>query len=90
MELVQHARPEALPACSAYKLCQQCVTICTLLHVQVTLEVLDANDNSPVFSSDLVVFQTAENQTAPLEIGSVVATDVDEGNLSNMACNHST
>ena len=64
------------------------MTICTLLHVQVTLGVLDANDNSPVFLSDLVVFQTAENQMAPLEIGSVVVTDVDEGNLSNMAGNH--
>ena len=53
----------------------------------MTLGVLDANDNGPEFSSDLVVFQSAENQTAPLEIGSVVATDMDEGNLSNMTGN---
>lgn len=56
-----------------------CCDVFYIVPLQVTLGVLDANDNGPVFSSDLVVFQTAENQTAPVEIGSVVATDVDEG-----------
>ncbi len=41
---------------------------------------LDDNDNAPEFLSDLLVFTTEENQTAPVEIGSVEAVDRDEGN----------
>lgn len=40
---------------------------------------LDTNDNSPEFPSDLVVFSVPENQTAPYVIGTVQATDLDEG-----------
>ena len=46
--------------------------------MQVTLRVLDANDNSPEFPSDLVEFSVPENQTVPLTVGTVMATDVDE------------
>ena len=51
----------------------------TTYTTQVTIRVLDANDNEPEFSSDLVVFSVAENQTAPFPVGAVVATDMDEG-----------
>lgn len=41
------------------------------------------NDNDPMFTTDLVVFSVAENQTVPFVIGSVPpATDEDAGKYS--------
>lgn len=40
---------------------------------------LDINDNEPEFTSDLYVFSVVENRTAPVAVGSVMATDNDEG-----------
>ena len=42
---------------------------------------LDANDNSPVFQSELYVFDVVENNTETTVVGSVLAEDQDEGEL---------
>ncbi len=52
--------------------------------VQVTLRVLDSNDNLPEFQADLLAFTVPENQTAPYTVGTVVATDIDEGDIAIM------
>ena len=43
------------------------------------MRVLDANDNSPMFQSELYVFDVVENNTEVLTVGSVFAEDQDEG-----------
>lgn len=48
-------------------------------YVQVTLRVLDVNDNSPEFPSELVLFEIPENETAPYPVDSVQASDLDDG-----------
>ena len=49
--------------------------------MQVTLRVLDSNDNRPEFPADLLVFSVPENQTAPYTVGTVQATDRDQSKL---------
>lgn len=46
---------------------------------QVTLRVLDENDNNPEFVSSVHLFTVFENQTAPVTVGTILATDRDEG-----------
>ena len=43
------------------------------------MRVLDANDNSPMFQSELYVFDVVENNTEVLTVGAVFAEDQDEG-----------
>ena len=40
---------------------------------------LDQNDNIPVFVADLYPFSVRENETAPLDVGAVLAEDRDAG-----------
>lgn len=47
---------------------------------------LDTNDNRPEFVSDLFVFTVTENITAPVPVGSVEATDSDEGQFHARGC----
>ena len=47
--------------------------------IQITVRVLDVNDNDPVFESALYTFSVTENTTAPLNVGTVTATDRDQG-----------
>ena len=57
-------------------------TVCScsaMLSLQVTVRVLDANDSLPVFVSSVRRFTVSENQTAPVTVGTVPATDRDEG-----------
>lgn len=49
------------------------------LYMQVTVRVLDTNDNGPVFQSELYVFAIPENSTESPVVGSVLAEDRDEG-----------
>ena len=51
----------------------------TLVAPQVTIRVLDENDNGPEFVSSVHLFRVSENQTAPVAVGTVLATDRDEG-----------
>ncbi|CAC5404679.1 unnamed protein product [Mytilus coruscus] len=50
--------------------------------VRLTVEVLDANDNSPEFSQQLYTFALPEDVTVNTVIGVVKATDKDSGNNS--------
>lgn len=43
---------------------------------------LDTNDNAPEFTAEFSVFSIGENLTAPVEVGSVEATDADEGQFN--------
>lgn len=43
------------------------------------MRVLDANDNSPAFQSELYVFDVFENNTETTAVGTVLAEDRDEG-----------
>ncbi|XP_050393418.1 protocadherin Fat 1 isoform X2 [Patella vulgata] len=57
------------------------------LHVRetmVTVNIRDTNDNSPVFSQTIFDFYIPENVTSRLDIGSVTATDADEGPNSKL------
>ncbi|XP_028314891.1 protocadherin alpha-8-like [Gouania willdenowi] len=45
----------------------------------IHLDVLDVNDNSPLFTSSPYIFYVAENNIAGLPIFAVCATDADEG-----------
>ena len=55
-------------------------TVCSpVVLPQATLRVLDANDSLPVFASSVHQFTVSENQTAPVTVGTVPATDRDEG-----------
>ena len=47
--------------------------------LQVTIRVLDTNDNSPVFQSALYVFNILENVTQTSTVGTVLAEDRDQG-----------
>ena len=47
--------------------------------IQITVRVLDVNDNDPMFESVFYMFSVAENTTAPLNVGTVTATDRDQG-----------
>ena len=47
--------------------------------VTITLNLLDINDNPPVFDAQSYQFMVLENQDADLDIGQVVATDSDNG-----------
>ena len=51
----------------------------TVVAPQVTIRVLDENDNDPEFVSSVHLFRVSENQTAPVAVGTVPATDRDEG-----------
>jgi len=48
-------------------------------YTSVTLRVLDENDNDPEFVSSVHLFTVFENQTAPVTVGTILATDRDEG-----------
>lgn len=50
-----------------------------MLSLQVTVRVLDANDTLPMFVSRVHQFTVSENQTTPVTVGTVLATDSDEG-----------
>lgn len=50
-----------------------------MLSLQVTVRVLDANDTLPMFVSSVHQFTVSENQTTPVTVGTVLATDSDEG-----------
>jgi hypothetical protein len=55
------------------------------------VQVLDTNDNGPVFQSELYVFSVFENSTQPNAIGSVLAEDRDQGTLPTIilcACSY--
>ena len=45
----------------------------------VTIILLDANDNRPVFMPEAYTFQVEENQALPVLIGNVTAEDADSG-----------
>ena len=47
--------------------------------LQVTIRVVDVNDNPPMFMPNIYYFTINENGTAPQLLGRVVATDRDEG-----------
>ena len=51
----------------------------TLPCPQVTVRVLDINDNAPQFSSELYVFSARENTSSPITVGSTTAMDIDTG-----------
>lgn len=45
----------------------------------VTVELLDANDNPPVFTPSAFTFSVLENQSPPTIVGNVTARDADSG-----------
>lgn len=47
--------------------------------IRVYVEILDYNDNSPVFENISYVFSVAENVSAGFEIHQMIATDADDG-----------
>ena len=49
--------------------------------MQVTVRVLDTNDNGPIFQYELYVFNIFENSTQTNVIGSVMAEDHDKGTV---------
>lgn len=48
----------------------------------VIIEILDANDNPPIFTPNVFTFGVLENQVPPVFAGSVMATDRDTGSNS--------
>ena len=47
--------------------------------LNVLVEVQDQNDHKPEFNATNFTFKTPENQTVPFILGTVVATDLDDG-----------
>ena len=47
------------------------------VYCQVTITIMDMNDNAPVFDQDTLVQYIAENQP-PSSVGVVMASDIDE------------
>ena len=45
----------------------------------VTVQILDANDNPPMFPSDTFTFTVPENEAPPVVVGTVMANDLDSG-----------
>lgn len=52
---------------------------------EVIVELIDANDNSPIFSPEAFMFSVQENTPPPFIVGSVMATDRDSGDNA-MVC----
>ena len=50
--------------------------------VDVTITVLDINDNKPSFTSQIYTEMITENSATPAEILSLVATDIDQPMVS--------
>ena len=46
---------------------------------RVVIELIDVNDNPPVFSSATYTFSVSENQQPPVQVGNVTAMDEDSG-----------
>ena len=46
---------------------------------EVTINVIDVNDETPIFDSLQYVFTIQENEKIGTEVGTVVAIDKDEG-----------
>lgn len=53
--------------------------------VDVTITILDVNDNKPSFTSSIYTKMITENSPAPVEIFSLIASDDDQPMVSTLA-----
>merc|ERR1719376_1268365 len=56
-----------------------------LSEADITINLLDSNDNSPVFVSSPVVFSVSEDASVGVLVGTLLATDADSGTNKNIA-----
>merc|ERR1719376_704332 len=56
-----------------------------LSEADITINLLDSNDNSPVFVTSPVVFSVSEDASVGVLVGTLLATDADSGTNKNIA-----
>lgn len=75
---IKLARPLDREACASYNLTVEVTDGSAKATAMVHVEVLDANDNWPVFSESLYQVEVSENTSPGTEILQLTATDADE------------